>query len=129
MSKKVRYNGGTESYYGCSDPRILVVGKEYEVVSANDRCWQTDYTLKGVKGEFNSVWFDDVYPYHIAIACETPVIGENYHCTKIEFINGQPKTINLNTSPVKQINYLGNNVYEITTCSSVYIVKLNESSM
>ena len=53
MAKKVRYNGGTESYYGCSDPTNLVVGKEYEVILSKDRGWQTDYTLKGVDGEFN----------------------------------------------------------------------------
>ena len=60
MAKKVRYNGGTQSYYDCSDPTNLVVGKEYEVVLSRDRGWQTDYTLKGVDGEFNSVWFDEV---------------------------------------------------------------------
>lgn len=60
MAKKVRYNGGTESYYGCSDPTNLVVGKEYEVVLSKDRGWQTDYILKGIDGEFNSVWFDEV---------------------------------------------------------------------
>jgi len=61
MAKKiVRYNGGTESYYSCSDPTDLVIGKEYEVISAKDRGWQTDYTLKGVTGEFNSVWFDEI---------------------------------------------------------------------
>ena len=60
MAKKVRYNGGTQSYYGCSDPSKLVVGKEYEVVRSRVRSWQTDYTLKGVDGEFNSVWFDEV---------------------------------------------------------------------
>ena len=41
MAKKVRYNGGTQSYYGCSDPTNLVVGKEYEVVLSRDRGWQT----------------------------------------------------------------------------------------
>ena len=32
MAKIVRYNGGTESYYGCSEPTELVIGKEYEVI-------------------------------------------------------------------------------------------------
>ena len=32
MAKKVRYNGGTQSYYDCSEPTNLDVGKEYEVV-------------------------------------------------------------------------------------------------
>ena len=50
MAKIVRYNGGTQSYYGCTEPNALVVGKEYEVIAAKDRGWQTDYTLKGVSG-------------------------------------------------------------------------------
>ena len=58
--KKVQYNGGTLSYYGCSDPEVLVIGKTYTVIAIEDRGWQTDYTLKEVKGAFNSVWFDEV---------------------------------------------------------------------
>ena len=90
MAKKVRYNGGTQSYYGCSDPTNLVVGKEYEVVLSRDRGWQTDYTLKGVDGEFNSAWFDEVSSddkVYMAIAHEVPVIGERYSCYKMEFIS------------------------------------------
>ena len=41
MTKQVRYNGGTESYYGCSDPINLVVGEEYEVVFFK-RAWLAD---------------------------------------------------------------------------------------
>lgn len=37
MKKFVRYNGGTQSYYSCSDPKNLVIGKEYEVTSINVR--------------------------------------------------------------------------------------------
>ena len=40
MAKIVRYNGGTMSYYGCSEPTELVIGKTYEVISENDRGWQ-----------------------------------------------------------------------------------------
>lgn len=56
----VRYNGETRSYYGCSSPKDLVVGQKYEVLSEDVKDWQTNYTLKGVKGYFNSVWFDEV---------------------------------------------------------------------
>ena len=127
MAKKVRYNGGTQSYYGCSDPTNLVVGKEYEVVLSRDRGCQTDYTLKGVDGEFNSVWFDEVSSddkVYMAIAHEVPVIGERYSCNKMEFINGQPKLIAWSTSTVKGINYIGNNIYQVTTRNSVYIVNV-----
>ena len=96
MAKKVRYNGGTQSYYGCSDPTNLVVGKEYEVVYARDRGWQTDYTLAGIDGEFNSVWFDEITSeekVYMALSREVPTVGKPCSCYKVDFINGQPKLI------------------------------------
>lgn len=127
MAKKVRYNGGTQSYYSCSDPTKLVVGKEYEVILSRDRGYQTDYTLKGVDGEYNSVWFDEVCSndkVYMAIAHEVPVIGKRYHCNKIEVSNGQSKSIGWYTSTVKEIRYMGNNIYHVTTRNSVYIVNV-----
>ena len=127
MTKQVRYNGGTESYYGCSDPINLVVGEEYEVVFSRERGWQTDYTLKGVDGEFNFVWFDEVSSddkVYMAISQEVPAIGERYSCYKIESNNGQPKLVSRSTSTVKEISYLGNNIYQVTTRNSVYIVNV-----
>ena len=59
MSKKVSYNGGTESWYSCTEPTALVVGQQYEVTSEEVLSWQTNYTLKGVEGSFNSVWFNE----------------------------------------------------------------------
>lgn len=127
MTHKVRYNGKTRSYYDCSSPDNLVVGKEYEVVSSRDRGWQTDYTLKGVAGEFNSVWFDDVSSeenIYMVVASEVPVIGKRYSCHKIEVINGRIKLSGWSTSPVKEINQMGNNIYRVTTHNSVYIVNV-----
>lgn len=128
MAKKVRYNGNTESYYDCSDPSNLVVGQEYEVVLSTDRTWQTDYTLKGVDGKYNSVWFDEVTPddnVYMALSDEIPKIGERYHCYKLEFINGKPQLIGRNTGSVKEIKHMGNNIYQVTTKNSLYIVKVN----
>lgn len=127
MAKKVRYNGDTRSYYDCSSPTVLIVGKEYEVILSRDRGLQTDYRLKGIDGEFNSVWFDEVSSedkIYMAIAHEVPQIGKRYSCYKIEFINGQPKFIRWSTSTVKAISYIGNNIYQVTTCYSVYIVNV-----
>ncbi|MDO5555990.1 MAG: hypothetical protein Q4G09_05025 [Clostridia bacterium] len=127
MAKKVRYNGGTESYYGCSDPTNLILGKEYEVVLSRDLCWQTNYTLNGVEGEFNSVWFDEISSddqIYVAVSNELPVIGERYLCYKMEFVREQPKLIAWNTSRVQAINYLGNNIYQVNTLNSVYIVNV-----
>ena len=128
MAKKVRYNGGTQSYYGSySDPTNLVVGKEYEVILSRVHDWHTDYILKGVDGNFNSAWFDEVSSddkVYMAIAHEVPAIGERYSCYKMEFINGQPKLVSWSTSTVKEIDYMGNNIYQVTTRNSVYIVNV-----
>lgn len=67
-------------------------GIEFWVVLSRDRGWQTDYTLKGVDSEFNSVWFDEVSSddkVYMAIAHEVPVIGEKYSCYKMELIIGK----------------------------------------
>lgn len=127
MSKIVRYNGRTMSYYGCSEPTELVVGKEYQVISVNDRGFQTDYTLNGVNGNFNSVWFDDVSntaKTFMALAHTIPVVGERCKCSKLEFVNGQPKLICWNTSTVKEVSDMGNNIYRVTTRNSTYIVQV-----
>ena len=127
MAKKVRYNGGTESYYSCSKPTNLVIGKEYEVVHSRDRGWQTDYTLNGVDGEFNSSWFEEIPSdsnIYMAISNKLPAIGERYSCYKMEFIKGQPKLVSWSTSTVKGIYYLGNNIYQVTTRNSVYYVNV-----
>lgn len=127
MAKKVRYNGGTLSYYDCSDPCVLTRGKEYEVIYERDRGWQTDYTLKGVNGEFNSVWFDEVdsgEKVYMAISHDIPVIGHRYHCSKLEIVNGKPMLSGWNTSVVQAITHMGNNIYHVTTQNSVYIVNV-----
>lgn len=97
------------------------------MVHSRDRGFQTDYTLKGIKGEFNSVWFDEVSPddkVYMALAHKAPVIGEKYSCYKIEYINGQPKLTGCTTSTVKKVIEMGNNIYNVTTCNSVYIVNV-----
>lgn len=123
----VRYNGGNLSYYDCSEPTALVAGEEYEVIAENDRGWQTDYTLKGVKGYFNSAWFDDVNSTEatfMALAHRVPTVGERCQCSKLEFVNGKPKLSSWYTTNVKEVSYMGNNIYRVTTHNSVYIVQV-----
>ena len=127
MAKKVvRYNGDTMSFYPCSNPNNLVVGKEYEVVLARDKGCQTNYTLKGVDGEFNSIWFDDVFSdekkIYLGYGTEIPKIGERYICTRMEFVSGVLHLVECSTSKVQKMDYLGNNVYQVTTLNSIYIV-------
>lgn len=134
MVKKVRYNGGTESYKYSTKPDKLVVGKEYEVISIAQSAFQTNYTLRGVKGEFNSVWFDEITTskvenskrvVNLAVSEDIPKLGESYHCAKIEFVDGKPKLLRCLTSPVKKVEEVGVNTYYVRTNNSVYIVKVN----
>ena len=127
MAKIVRYNGGTGSYYSCTQPTDLVKGQEYEVITVEDRGWQTDYTLKGVAGHFNSVWFDDVSVASntfMALSHNIPVVGERMHCAKLEIVDGKPQLSNWTTSTVKQVVDMGNHIYNVTTHNSTYIVQV-----
>lgn len=127
MATVVKYNGGTESWYSCTKPTQLEVGKEYEVLSVKDLGWQTNYTLKGINGEFNSTWFEKVNQpeLYMALAKTLPTIGQNYTCYRIEFVEGQPKLISCHTSSVKGIQKLGNNMYKVSTKNNVYIVQVD----
>lgn len=105
----------------------MVVGQEYEVLAENERRWQTDYTLKGVEGEFNSVWFDEVRSKkskYMALAHKVPVVGERCECTKVEVFNGRTNLIRWITTTVKEVTHLGENIYQVTTRNSVYIVQV-----
>lgn len=124
MAKIVRYNGGTESYYGCSNPNDLVFGKDYEVIHENDRGFQTDYILKGVNGHFNSCWFDEISPIFMAISKTIPVVGQRCVCSRLELINGQFNTSECLTSVVKEVTPIGNNIYKVATSNSIYVIQV-----
>ena len=126
MAKIVRYNGGTLSYYPCSKPFNLVKGKQYEVVSEDVRDRQTNYTLKGVNGKFNSCWFDEIQKNSIflAIAHHKPTISSRCECCKIEVERGRPVLIPWSTSPVREISDMGNNIYRVVTQNNTYIIQV-----
>jgi len=121
--KQVIYNGGTRSYYSCSDPIVLRKGEIYAVLKEEDRGWQTDYTLEGIEGEFNSTWFDPVLPTHFAIGKEIPVEGKRYVCKKV-FIEFGAYLKEIKTSNVLNIECVGLNTYKVTTKNSIYIVSI-----
>ena len=60
--KKVRYIGATDKqvkWGGNDDPRSLLnEGDIYEVEHEEVHSWHTKYSLKGIKGRFNSVCFE-----------------------------------------------------------------------
>lgn len=128
MKKFVRYNGGTQSYYSCSDPKNLVIGKEYEVTSINVRNWQTDYTLKGINGNFNSVWFDDILSERetvMAFSSTVPKIGEKI---AYQFVYpNQNETfflINENTEKIEKVKHIINNIYLANDSKKIYIFQV-----
>jgi len=123
--KKVVYNGGTESFFGCSgNPKDLTVGKIYEVLKENDRGYQTDYTLKGVRGAFNSVWFTTLRPTYFAVGETIPVVGESYHCKKVA-TEGIPRREGWITSVVRSVEPIGVDAYKVITMNSIYLVKIH----
>lgn len=133
MKKFVRYNGDTQSYYSCSDPKNLVIGKEYEVTSINVRNWQTDYTLKGINGNFNSVWFDDILSERetvMAFSSTVPKIGEKI---AYQFVYpNQNETfflINENTEKIEKVKHIINNIYLANDCKKIYIFQVIKNSL
>ena len=130
MVKKVRYNGEAESYYPCAKPgNVLVKGQEYEVIAVTDLGCQTNYTLKGIEGFFNSTWFDVVSyddSLYMAVSYFMPVIGERFKCFKAVLLDGAFKFIEWDTSAVKEIIPMGNNIFSVKTLYSTYIVQVAE---
>ena len=123
--KQVIYNGSTQSYYGCTKPTELVVGRTYEVITEVDRGIQIDYELNGISGSFDSLWFDipsDI-PTHFAFSQKIPRKGERYECNKIDLNeDGLVITEVWKTSPVMSIEVIGKNTYKVYTHSSIYLV-------
>ena len=129
--KRVCYNGGTETTYNAmSDPNVLTTGQEYEVVFTRHYDDRIAYILKGISGEFDSTWFDEIHeesPFknksvYLGIAYEIPTVGEQYSYYKITINNGTIRLICKTTGIVKSVRHLGNSIYMIFTYGSVYFV-------
>lgn len=123
MTKKVRYNGMRMSCYSCDDPANLVVGKEYEVIAEKDRGWQTDYRLKGVKGEFNSCWFDEIKTF-VAFSSTIPTVGDRCRCFVLKVVDGEQIVQAVTTSTAKKVVDMGNDIYDVMTRNNRYIIQL-----
>ena len=64
---------------------------------------------------------DKVY---MAIAHEVPEIGKRYSCYKIECDNSRFELVGQYTSIIQEIDYMGNNIYKVSTKNSAYIVNV-----
>ena len=122
--KQVIYNGGKDSYYGCSNPNVLVVGKVYTVLKEHNRFWQTDFTLEGVEGKFDSRWFYEAPRTYIAIGTTTPVVGKHYVCSRIVRNENDDSYCmeDCTTSCVQEVECVGSGGYKVTTKNSIYLV-------
>ena len=120
-TKLVKYNGETDTYKYCSSPKLLKKGEFYEVVSEDIGECQTNYTLKGVNGYFNSVWFDNV-KVGFVIATKAPQIGERFLCYEYTPNDNKYFRATVLTSRVRKVEQLTSRGYKIYTLNSCYIV-------
>ena len=134
VGSMVVYNGGTDSYYGCTDPDELVIGKAYKVIDIEVRAWQTNYTLEGVSGYFNSCWFDLQEVPRIGKHAETsvylagaicvPEVGKRARVQRITMEGGYVSVVPVTTSEVKSVEKVSQNVFRVTTRNSIYMVQV-----
>lgn len=119
---KVKYIGGIESYAGCSDPKLLTLEQEYEVVKVDKKPWQTNYFLKGVSGSFNSLWFETIRETYFAYSKDIPVVGKHYFCFRLSKMNSSSEFVQ--TSPVISVEQILEKIYKVITNNSIYLVMI-----
>ena len=129
---KVRYNGGTDSYYGGSqNTSNLVKGQVYNVIRMIVLRSETRLILEGVDGEFNSVWFDEVPSddkTYMAYSDEVPEVGKPMNCIRLDLSNDSDGFVECITSPVQKVSKVYDKddhpLYRVTTLNSVYMLTI-----
>lgn len=121
MKEFVVYNGGTLSYRPCDDPSVLKKGQIYEITDIDQGSWQTNFRLKGIRGTFNSVWFDKIKNVELAFSEEIPVEGQRYNLKKVDI--NEMKVVPVRTSTVQSAQRIYGG-YVIKTVNTVYLVKV-----
>lgn len=127
-STYVKYNGGTDSYIGCSNPSALVKGEVYRMVDVEVHDYQTNIILEGVEGKFNSVWFNPL-PTYLGFAEKHPQVGRTLHVERMQRVKdykGITRVIpnSYYTTPVRVVEILGPATYKVVTNNTVYIVQV-----
>ena len=127
MKKVVTFIGRNDSFFlGGGNPAKLVVGKQYIVATEYNRGKNLFFILQGVEGSFPSSWFD-IMPYSsvfIAFSKTVPAVGLKCRCYRFTFKLQQPTWQACLTTPVEDVILLGCNIYEVTTCNSIYIIQV-----
>lgn len=123
MTKRVRYNGNMDIYSLGSPSTNLVIGQEYEVEEKKVSSFHTTYVLKGVEGEFNSVFFSDVddKKHYLALADNIPEEDQSMECYTVIIENNEADLVYTRTSTVVEVTKL-EGVYLVTTLNSIYHV-------
>lgn len=130
MVKIVRYNGGTKCSCESTNPVVLVINQEYEVVaiSVDMEQGQILYKLRGIEGCFNACWFNEVnslVPMYMAYAKCIPSIGQKYESSRLGRVNGNMVFFKwLTNTPVEEVRHMGNNFYYVTTQDDEFIVQV-----
>ena len=129
---KVRYNGGTDSYYGgTQNTSNLVKGQVYNVIRMIVLRSETRLILEGVDGEFNSVWFDEIPSddkTYMAYSDEVPKVGKPMNCIRLDLSNDSDGFVECITSPVQKVSKVYDKddhpLYRVTTLNSVYMLTI-----
>lgn len=123
MAKEVVYNGEILGCERCSDSSKLKEGQVYEVTSVCERGIQTLYTLKGIEGEFNSIWFNEIPKIYFAISCEVPETGKQLKNFK-RFEKEKGWIQIKRTSEIQYVAKIGVDVYKMYTQNTLYLVQI-----
>ena len=122
--KIVYYNGGTESYRSCSKPDQLTKGIAYRVIAEKDLGTQTNYTLDGIVGEFNSAWFDELLATKLMVSYEVPQVGKKVECNRLYTLSGKPILKKGTIDTVVGVQRLTDILYLVTTKRDIYAMQV-----
>lgn len=123
MAKIVTYTGAT-GYVGGSDPTILEEGMRYKVISEKNIKGQTFYTLEGLSGNFNSIWFNriPVTTEYLAFSDQIPVAGKSAVLSREK----DKRWEKVETSKVIEVVQLGYTMYKVSTENSTYFLQVHK---
>lgn len=139
---KVRYNGSTmkrdEMFTGLS--KDLEVGHEYLVIGSRPTYYGFAYLLEGVKGVFDSLWFEGTKAVHEAISddeylienlvvnYELELLGDDSPVSRymsVFKIRQDGKWIDIGlSSQIQNFMILGSHALRVETVNDIYMLNI-----